>query len=98
MERIWNNFDLKKPMIEKEYVVITETTHNVTTLLYYPNSKKFNWDGNGEDTSIDVEFWAEKEDIYPFELKNKNLKKDEAIYLLFKAQEEEINKFFHIKK
>lgn len=65
----WCKFEVELPIKEKEYVVIVKRTHSVMTLTYYPEVQKFNYDGNGKDTSIEVEFWAEKEDIFPTELK-----------------------------
>lgn len=65
----WCKFEDELPIKEKEYVVITKRTHLIMTLVYYPKVQKFNYDGNGKNTSIEVEFWAEKEDIFPTELK-----------------------------
>lgn len=52
----------EKPTRYDFYAVITEKGY-LETLLYSTQSGVFNWNGEGEDTTIEVEYWAELQDI-----------------------------------
>lgn len=75
--KFWHKFSKEKPEKGGSYLVITATDvegylfSNIMDMTYYPNVQKFNWDGSDEDTSIEVLYWANINDILPDELRRK---------------------------
>lgn len=60
--KIWHKFPEEKPKENGFYAAITDNGY-INTILYYTESGLFNWRGKGDDTHIDVEYWAELRDI-----------------------------------
>lgn len=72
-QKIWHNFLKEKPQENKDYVTMVLFECGgvwMAVLPYYKEAMAFNWDGKGDDTKIEVQYWAEVEDVVESAIKN----------------------------
>ena len=65
-KKIWHDFSKEKPQENKDYVTMVLFECGgvwMSVLPYYKEAMAFNWDGEGDDTKIEVQYWAEVADV-----------------------------------